>query len=80
MATKTISIDMEAYEKLRQVRARSNESFSQVIKRGHWNRPQSTAAILLERLETSPLPEDRTLDYLEDAQADDQPPWNSWTE
>ena len=32
MATKTISIDMEAYQRLRDIR-HDNESFSQIIKR-----------------------------------------------
>lgn len=80
MATKTISIDMEAYERLRRARLRPSESFSQVIKRGRWSRPASTAAALLEELEQAPLPDDGTLDYLERAQASDQPPEDAWTE
>ena len=80
MATKTISIDMEAYEKLRRARSGPSESFSQVIKRGHWNRPQSTAAALLERLEAGPALDEHTLDYLDQAQTSDQPPQDPWTE
>ncbi|HEV2296115.1 MAG TPA: antitoxin VapB family protein [Tepidisphaeraceae bacterium] len=36
MATKTISIDIEAYERLKAVQ-KENESFSQTIKRVVWN-------------------------------------------
>lgn len=80
MATKTISIDMDAYEKLRRARTRPSESFSQVIKRGSWEQPESTAAALLEQLETIPVPDERTLEYLEQAQTSDQPPQSPWTE
>ena len=36
MATKTLSIDLEAYERLKSVQ-KENESFSQTIKRVVWN-------------------------------------------
>lgn len=80
MPTKTITVDMAAYDKLRRARIRPSESFSQVIKRGHWERPHSTAAALLEQLDTAPLPEEHTLEYLEQAQASDQPPRDAWTD
>lgn len=80
MATKTISIDMEAYDKLRRARVRPSESFSHVIKRGRWDEARSTAAALLERLESVPVPDEQTLEYLEQAQAGDELPGNPWTE
>jgi hypothetical protein len=80
MATKTISIDMEAYEKLRRARSRPGESFSQVIKRGRWDRPASTAAALLEALDAAPILDEPTLAHLERAQASDHPPGDAWSE
>jgi predicted CopG family antitoxin len=47
MATKTISVDLEAYERLRRARATERESFSQVIKRAVWMPKQGTAGRLL---------------------------------
>jgi predicted CopG family antitoxin len=80
MATKTISIDLAAYEKLRRARLRPDESFSQVIKRGRWEEPRSTGAALLAALAKSPNVSDEVLDRLEEAQRADLPPGDAWTE
>ena len=37
MATKTISLEMDAYEKLRRARREPRESFSNVVRRAHWD-------------------------------------------
>jgi predicted CopG family antitoxin len=79
MATKTISIDLDAYERLRRARARGNESFSQVIKRARWGERSSTAAALLETLEHMPRLDRATLARLDRAQRDDSPPEDPWT-
>jgi hypothetical protein len=80
MATKTISIDIAAYERLRRARLRPTESFSQVIKRGRWDAPLSTGAALLEALRAAPVPSQKTLDRLESAQAADLPPADPWND
>jgi hypothetical protein len=80
MATKTISIDMAAYERLRRARRRPDESFSQVIKRGRWDEQPSTGAALLEALDRAPQAPQRVLRRLEKAQQADPPPDNPWTD
>jgi len=78
MATKTISIDLEAYERLRRARRSPDESFSRVIKRAVWASPPRTAAHFLEVLDKTPLVDEDVLDRLEAAQADDAPPGDPW--
>lgn len=78
MATKTISIDLDAYERLRRARRSPEESFSQVIKRAQWPDDSRSAASLLEALDTVPVADSATLDRLEAAQKADNPPEDLW--
>lgn len=78
MATKTISIDLEAYGRLRRARRTPNESFSRVIHRAQWPEDMQTAAAFLARSAGAPIVDDATLHRLETAQRDDKPPENPW--
>lgn len=79
MATKTISVDLEAYERLDRARRRPNESFSRVIKRARWDAPFSTGASLLEALDASPKVSADVLKRLQEGQKADAPPIDKWT-
>ena len=76
MATKTISIDLEAYERLSQARISPNDSFSMVIKRAKWDTAAKTCRELLQSLAGMPTAGDDVLDRLERAQLDDATPDN----
>ena len=78
MASKTISIDLEAYERLRRARQARDESFSMVIKRAVWPDPPRTAGALLDALASLPPLEDGVLDRLERAQREDRAPEDPW--
>lgn len=79
MATKTISVDLEAYERLRSARSRETESFSKVIKRATWPHEKGTAGALAEwlRQNTARL-SDEEIDYLDKAQSEDAPSLDKW--
>jgi len=79
MATKTITIDSEAYERLRRARRSPDESFSRVIKRAHWVSEPRTAAAFLEALAAAPLVDASTLERLDAAQCSDRPPEDPWS-
>lgn len=78
VATKTISIDLEAYERLRHARNAPDESFSRVIKRAQWRDEARTGAGLLSAFEETPLPEPGALARLDEAQRADAPPEDPW--
>jgi Putative antitoxin len=78
MATKTISIDLEAYERLRRARRSPGESFSMVIKRATWPSPAHTAGALLESLANAPRMSAEQLERMEESQQADVPPEDKW--
>jgi predicted CopG family antitoxin len=79
MATKTISVDLDAYERLVRARQHNHESFSQVIKRAHWEEEDHSGAAILAAFEKLPPVDERTIRDLEAVQKQDQPPKDKWT-
>jgi Putative antitoxin len=79
MATKTISIDMEAYETLKRARRTEKDSFSQVIKRAKWEAIAPTCGALLEALVAMPTVDEKTVRYWEKAQREDAAPDDPWS-
>ena len=80
MATRTVSVTIEAYDKLRRARRYPTESFTQVILRATWPEDTITAAELLSRLDRIPEPFTADgLDAIERAKAEQREPENKWT-
>ena len=81
MATKTVSITVDAYEKLRSARRYPSESFTQVILRATWPEDTITAAELLSRLDNTPAPfTAEELDAIERAKTEKREPEDKWTD
>lgn len=80
MATKTLSVDLEAYERLRAARLHERESFSKVIKRAVWPAAVGTAADLLAWREAEEEKvSEAVLDALDEAQEEDAPATDKWS-
>lgn len=79
MGTKTISLRLEAYERLRWARLHAGESFSDVIMRAVWPEQPLSAAEYLDRIrERGPTYDSAGLDTIDrlsgkDAPAPDKP-------
>ena len=76
MATKTLSVDEQAYLRLVRAKRDPKESFSTVIKRARWDNNRKRCGDLLSRA-TGRVPEE-ALDDLDRAQANDLPPSDRW--
>ncbi len=50
MATKTISLELDAYEKLKRAKRSERESFSEVVRRARWDVEPSTGPKVLAHL------------------------------
>ena len=50
MATKTISLELDAYDKLKKAKRSPRESFSSVVRRARWPEERSTGSEALEYL------------------------------
>lgn len=80
MATKTISLRVDAYERLRRARLHPGESFTEVVLRAQWPDRGLTAGELRETYaREGPLFRDDALDRVEEATARDEPPRDKWT-
>jgi len=80
MATKTISLTVNAYEKLRNARRHAHESFSQVVLRASWPEETITGEELLARMRgvwSAPTIEE--LDAVDRAKDAQSPPEDKWT-
>lgn len=79
MSTKTISLRLEAYERLRNARSHPGESFSDVVMRARWAEEPVTAGELLGRVrERGPAFTAAELDRLEEAERADRPAESKW--
>ena len=79
MSVKTISLKIEAYERLRAARRYPTESFSAVVLRAGWPEDTITARQLLDlRRERTRCFTDEELDRIDAVKRRDTPPEDKW--
>lgn len=79
MSTKTLSVDEEAYERLRRARLHPRESFSTVIKRANWGVDVPRCGDVLRRMDGLPLMDVEELDKLDRIQREGKEPEDKWS-
>ena len=81
MATKTISLKVDAYDRLRAARRYRDESFSEVVMRAAWPEDTITGRALLDLLGARRvhLRADE-LERIDELTRTDQPPEDKWAE
>ncbi len=70
MATKTITLELDAYEKLKRAKRGPRESFSSVVRRARWDESPAAGDLLgalreVHRLYPNSFLDDRALDQIE---------------
>ncbi|QIF05926.1 antitoxin VapB family protein [Roseimicrobium sp. ORNL1] len=81
MATKTITLELDAYEKLRAAKRNDRESFSMVVRRAIWPDAPMNGEAILAYLQNRPFHfSEEDLDHIEAADKADVPPKNPWDE
>jgi hypothetical protein len=80
MASKTITLKLEAYNRLRAARRYPTESFSEVVLRASWPADTITGRELLQLYRSGARPRfsKETLDRIAEAHAADAPPVDKW--
>ncbi len=75
MATKTITLELDAYDKLKAAKRGDRESFSSVVRRASFSAAEGTAGAIISAWEKVPeamLPSEETFAYWDRMQQEDQ--------